>query len=499
MDPDTLAIGAAFALYLTAMVAIGLYYWKKTTTVSQYILGNRRLGRFVAALSAEASDMSGWLLIGLPGLAYVCGLSAGWVALGLVLGTYLNWRYVAPRLRVYSAIAGDALTIPEFFRNRFHDRSDLIGVVCAAFILVFFVIYTSAQFVAGGKLFTTVFGIDYRLALVAGSLIVVAYTFSGGFLAVCVTDTVQGILMFFAILIVPVTAVILAGGRAATDAIGTLAGEQLLNPFAGQDGGLLPLIAIVSLAAWGLGYFGQPHILVRFMAIEKPEEIKDARRIAMVWVIVSLAAAVAIGLVGRALLPVPLAGPDTETVFMVMTMDTFPAFLAGIVLCGILAAVMSTASSILLVTSAALSRDVYFPLLRPKATDRELLWVSRISVLFIAGLALLLGLDPDSIVFSIVAYAWAGFGAAFGPALLACLFWRRATKAGVLAGILAGGVTVILGKTLGLFAVYEIIPGFLFSLAAIGIVSRLTPAPDESVTDEFDRAREETRRIGEGQ
>jgi len=334
---------------------------------------------------------------------------------------------------------------------------------------------------------------------VAGSLIVVAYTFFGGFLAVCVTDTVQGVLMFFALLIVPVTAVILAGGKAATDAIGTLAGQQLLNPFAGPYGSLLSLVAIVSLAAWGLGYFGQPHILVRFMAIEKPEEIRDARRIAMVWVIVSLAAAVAIGLVGRALLPVPLAGPDAETVFMVMTMDTFPAFLAGIVLCGILAAVMSTASSILLVTSAALSRDVYFPLLRPNASDRELLWVSRISVLFIAGLALLLGLDPDSIVFSIVAYAWAGFGAAFGPALLACLFWRRATKAGVLAGILVGGVTVILWKWLCISGIYEIIPGFVLSLFTIWAVSRLTPAPDNTVTGEFDRVTEEIARLGDRQ
>ena len=496
MDEGTLAIATAFALYLSAMVAIGLFYWKKTVTVSQYILGNRMLGRFVAALSAEASDMSGWLLIGLPGLAYVCGLSAGWVAIGLAVGTYLNWRYVAPRLRVYSAIAGDALTLPEFFRNRFHDRSDLIGVTCAVFILIFFVIYTSAQFVAGGKLFTTVFGIDYRLALIAGSLIVVAYTFSGGFLAVCVTDTIQGILMFFAILIVPVTAVILAGGKAATEGIGALAGQQLLNPFVNPDGSLLPLIAIISLAAWGLGYFGQPHILVRFMAIEKPQEIRGARRIAMAWVIVTLAAAIAIGLVGRALLPMPLTGPDTETVFIVMTMDTFPAFLAGVVLCGILAAVMSTASSILLVASAALSRDVYFPLLRPRATDRELLWISRISVLMIAGVALLLGLDPDCIVFSIVAYAWAGFGAAFGPALLACLFWRRATKVGVLAGILTGGVTVIIWKYLGLFGIYEIIPGFVLSLVAIWTVSRLTPAPEAAVIAEFDLAEEETQRLG---
>jgi len=492
MNTDIFEIGSAFVLYLGIMVAIGLFYWRQTNTVSQYILGNRELGRFVAALSAEASDMSGWLLIGLPGLAYVCGLQAGWVALGLIIGTYINWRYIAPRLRIYSRIAGDSLTLPEFFRNRFHDTSDLIVLVCAAFILIFFIIYTSAQFVAGGKLFNTVFGIDYRAALLIGSLIVIAYTFTGGFLAVCVTDTIQGVLMFFAILIVPVTAVFLLGGPAATAAQIMLANPSLLNPFTNPDGSPLALIAIISLAAWGLGYFGQPHILVRFMAIKKPEEIRDARRIAMVWVILSLGAAVAIGLVGRVFVSPPLEGAAAETVFMVMTMDTFTAFLTGIILCGILAAVMSTASSILLVAASALSQDVYYPLIRPGATDRELLWVSRISVLLIAVIALLLGLDPDSIVFSIVAYAWAGFGAAFGPALLASLFWKRATRNGVLAGILTGGLTVIFWKYLGLFGVYEIIPGFLFSLCAIWIVSRLTPVPDAEVLAEFDQAERET-------
>lgn len=488
MNSNIIQIGSAFVLYLGIMVAIGLFYWRRTTTVSQYILGDRELGRFVAALSAEASDMSGWLLIGLPGLAYACGLQAGWVALGLILGTYLNWRYIAPRLRVYSQIAGDSLTLPEFFRNRFHDTSDLIGVVCAIFILIFFVIYTSAQFVGGGKLFNTVFGIDYRAALLIGSLIVIAYTFTGGFLAVCVTDTIQGVLMFFAILIVPVTAVFLLGGPAATAALVIVTNPNLLNPFVNPEGSPLTLIAIVSLTAWGLGYFGQPHILVRFMAIKKPKEIRDARRIAMVWVILSLGAAVVIGLVGRVFISPPLEGAAVETVFMVMTMDTFTAFLAGIILCGILAAVMSTASSILLVTASALSQDVYYPLLRPGATDRELLWVSRVSVLLIAGLALILGLDPDSAVFSIVAYAWAGFGAAFGPALLMSLFWKRTTRNGVLAGILVGGLTVILWKYLGLFGIYEIIPGFILSLCAIWIVSRLTPVPDDEVLAEFDKA-----------
>jgi sodium/proline symporter len=489
-------IGISFALYLSVMVAIGLFYWKRTMTVSQYILGNRELGGFVAALSAEASDMSGWLLIGLPGLAYVSGLQAGWVALGLIAGTYLNWKYIAPRLRVYSGIAGNSLTLPEFFRHRFCDTSGLTGAVCAVCILFFFIIYTSAQFVAGGKLFTTVFGMDYTTALLAGSLIVVAYTFTGGFRAVCVTDTIQGVLMFFALLIVPVTAVILLGGPAATAAGVMLANPHLLDPFTGPDGCPLSLLAILSLAAWGLGYFGQPHILVRFMAIRKQEEIRDARRIAMGWVIVSLAAAVATGIVGRVFLNRPLEGPAAETVFMVMTMDTFTAFLAGIILCGILAAIMSTASSILLVAASALSEDVYFPFVRPGAQERELLWVSRLSVLLIAGLALLLGMNPESQVFSIVAYAWAGFGAAFGPALIACLFWRGATREGALAGIITGGLTVILWKWAGFSGIYEIIPGFILSLCVIRVVSRLTPVPGAEVVAGFEQAEKEAGLLG---
>lgn len=495
MNSGVFEIGVSFVLYLAVMVAIGLFYWRRTTTVSQYILGNRELGRFVAALSAEASDMSGWLLIGLPGLAYVCGLQAGWVALGLALGTYLNWKYIAPRLRIYSGIAGNSLTLPEFFRNRFCDKSDLIGAVCAVYLLIFFVIYTSAQFVAGGKLFTTVFGIDYQTALLLGSLIVIAYTFTGGFLAVCMTDTIQGVLMFFAVLIVPITALLSLGGPAATAARVMISNPNLLNPFVNPDGSPLTLLAILSLAAWGLGYFGQPHILVRFMAIRRPEEIRDARRIAMVWVILSLSAAVAIGIVGRVFLAQPLDGAAAETVFMVMTMETFTAFLAGIILCGILAAIMSTASSILLVTASALSQDVYFPFFRPGAQDLELLWVSRFSVLVIAGLALLLGLNPDSQVFSIVAYAWAGFGAAFGPALIACLFWRRTTRNGVLAGILVGGLTVLVWKQYGFFGLYELVPGFILSAMVIWIVSRLTPKPDPAVLEDFDRVQDETARL----
>ncbi len=495
MSSFTLETVAAFVLYLALMMGIGLFYWRKTVTVKEFILGNRELGRFVAALSAEASDMSGWLLIGLPGLAYLSGLSAGWVAVGLIAGTWLNWKFIAPRLRIYSRLARDSLTLPEFFRNRFHDKSDLIGIVCAFFILIFFVIYTSAQFVAGGKLFETVFGIDYHTALLVGSVIVIAYTFTGGFRAVCITDTIQGILMFFAILIVPVTVMFLLGGPGATVSAIMQTSAGILNPFLGPDGNPLSLIAILSFLAWGIGYFGQPHILVRFMAIKKPEEIRDARVIALVWVILSLTAAVAIGLIGRVAISGQLSGAASETVFMVMTVDTFSVFLAGIVLCGILAAIMSTASSILLVTASALSQDVYFPLIRPQATNGELLWVSRFSVLLIAGIALVLGLDPDSFVFSLVAYAWAGFGAAFGPALLATLFWRRTTRNGVLAGIIVGGLTVIIWKQLSLFGIYEIIPGFILSLLTVMVVSLLTPAPEPAILAEFDEAKDISSRL----
>ena len=493
ISPET---GAVFLFYLAAMTGIGIFYWRKTASVSEYILGNRDLGWFVTALSAEASDMSGWLLIGLPGLAYACGLQAGWVALGLIAGTFLNWKFIAPALRLYSHQAGDALTIPEFFRNRFHDSSDQVGIVCAVFILIFFVIYTSAQFVAGGKLFETVFGIDYRIAILIGSGIVIAYTVTGGFRAVCVTDTIQGIMMFFAILIVPITGIILIGGPCAAISAVMHDNPYLLNPFVGPDGTPLTFIAIISLLAWGLGYFGQPHILIRFMAIRKPEEIRNARLVATAWVCLTLGAAVTVGLVGRAVLTQPLPGTASETVFMVMTLDLLPSLLAGIVLCGILAAIMSTASSILLVTASALSEDVYLPLIRPRASELELLWVSRIAVLIIAGLALLLALNPESFVFSLVAYAWAGFGAAFGPAVLASLFWRRTTRNGILAGIIVGGLTVLVWKQFAFFDLYEILPGFFLSMAAIWIVSQRTPEPAPAITREFDQVRGETRRLG---
>ncbi len=491
MEINNIEIIAAFVIYLGVMVTIGFLYYKKTTTVSDYILGGRGLNRYVTALSAEASDMSGWLLIGLPGLAYLTGMSAGWVALGLIIGTFLNWKFVAKRLRIYTQCANDSLTLPDFFRNRFEDKSDIIGGISAVFILIFFLIYTSAQFVAGGKLFNTVFGIDYTTALLIGSTIVVLYTFTGGFKAVCLTDFIQGFLMFFALLIVPMAALAILGGPGVVvSGIGDI-NPALLNPFLDPEGNPQTIIAIASMLAWGLGYFGQPHILVRFMAIEKAEQVSEARKVAMVWVIISLCAAVAIGIIGRVFLSQPLIGADSETVFMLMTGEVLFPFLAGIVFCGILAAIMSTASSQLLVSASAVSQDLYTSFFKQEATDRELIWISRISVLIVAVLAILLGLDPGSFVFNIVSYAWAGFGATFGPLLLMALFWKRTTRQGALAGIIVGGLTVLIWKQVGLFGIYEIIPGFILSLLAIYVVSKMTPPPAESVIMVFD----ETERI----
>lgn len=491
MVGNELEILAAFVVYLGVMVAIGFLYYKKTNSVSDYILGGRGLNRYVTALSAEASDMSGWLLIGVPGLAYLSGMSAIWVAIGLIIGTFLNWKFVAKRLRIYTKNANDSLTLPDFFKNRFGDNSDIIGAISAVFILIFFLIYTSAQFVAGGKLFNTVFGIDYTTALLMGSFIVVLYTFTGGFKAVCLTDFIQGCLMFFALLIVPIAALAIIGGPGNAIAGIEQINPALLNPFLDPDGNPLTVIAIVSMLAWGLGYFGQPHILVRFMAIKKPGEIKEARAIAMIWVTLSLLAAVAIGIIGRVFLDQPLVGADAETVFMVITGEVFFSFLAGIIFCGILAAIMSTASSQLLVSASAVSQDLYKTYLKSDASDRQLIWISRFSVLLVAIFAIVLAINPESFVFNIVSYAWAGFGAAFGPIIIMALFWKRTNLQGALAGIIVGGLTVLIWKQFEFFGLYEIVPGFVLSFMAIYLVSRYTAPPDEALVKVFEETEKE--------
>jgi sodium/proline symporter len=489
MTSDSTGVLVTFVLYLAVMLGIGWYFYSRTRNLSDYILGGRGLNRWVAAMSAQASDMSGWLLLGLPGFAYLAGLEALWIALGLGVGTYLNWRFVARRLRDYTEACGDAITLPDYFENRFRDRSKVLRIVSAVFILIFFMIYTSSGFVAGAKLFETVFGVSYTGALVIGVLVIIVYTFLGGFMAVSWTDLIQGALMFVAIIAVPLVGTSLAGGLGGTVRTVLEINPELLDVLTGVDGAFIGVIAIVSSLAWGLGYFGQPHILARFMAIKDPTQIRDARRIAMIWVAISLVMAVVVGVVGRAALAQDLAGADSERVFMLLIDAVFHPLLAGVMLSAILAAVMSTADSQLLVSSSALTEDLYKVLLRRGASQRELVWVSRGAVIGIALVAFAIAMDPESKVLDLVSYAWGGFGATFGPIILLSLFWRRMTRLGALAGIVAGGVTVIVWKNLsgGLFELYEIVPGFVVSVAAIVAVSLAGTPPDDEITDEFDR------------
>ena len=477
----------AFVLYIGLMMAIGVYYYRRTKNMSDYFLGNRKLGAWVTSLSAEASDMSGWMLMGVPGFAYLAGLNAGWIAIGISIGTWANWYFVAARLRQYTELAGNSLTLPEFLQNRYHDTSNLLRIVPAIFILIFFILYTSSGFVAAGKLFETVFGLPFQYAIFLGAGSVVFYTLIGGFLAVSRTDFIQGVMMFFAILLVPTCAAISLGGFGDTISAISAYKESLFQPLTKPDGSSMGVIELISLLAWGIGYFGQPHILVRFMAIRSTKEIPQATHIAMTWVVLSLAAAVAVGMVGTVYLTTPLEGTNAETVFLVMTNQLFPPIVAGLVLSAVLAAIMSTASSQLLVAASAFAQDFYKTLLRQDANQTELVWISRASVLIIASIAVFLGFNPDSFILDMVAYAWAGFGAAFGPALLMSLFWRRTTRRGVIAGIIVGGVTVLVWKQFELFGLYEIVPGFIFALIAIWIVSMFDSEPERKILETFDK------------
>lgn len=481
-----LTIINTFVLYIGIMMAIGVYYYRRTRNMSDYFLGNRRLGAWVTSLSAEASDMSGWMLMGVPGFSYLAGLNAGWIAVGIAIGTWANWHFVAARLRKYTELADNALTLPEFLQNRYHDTTNLLRIVPAIFILIFFVIYTASGFVSAGRLFETVFGIPYEYAIFIGAGSVIFYTLVGGFLAVARTDFIQGIMMFFAILVVPICGTMASGGFERTLAeIGSVQ-ASMLQPLTKPDGSTLGAIELISLLAWGIGYFGQPHILVRFMAIRTSREIRQATHIAMTWVVLSLAAAVAVGMVGRVYLTEPLTGTASETVFLVMTNELFPPIAAGLILSAVLAAIMSTASSQLLVAASAFAQDFYRTLIHKDAEQSELVWISRASVLVIASLAIFLGFNPNSFILDMVSYAWAGFGAAFGPAILMSLFWKRTTRDGVIAGIIVGGVTVLVWKQFALFGLYEIVPGFLLSLLAIYGISLLGEPPAQDIQETFD-------------
>lgn len=486
MTGNMTILTATFVVYIAVMLAIGFIAYRRTSNLSDYILGGRSIGPGTAALSAGASDMSGWLLLGLPGYAMVAGYEASWIAIGLLAGTWLNWLLVARRLRIYSHAAGDSVTLPAYFENRFEDKTRLLRIISAIFILLFFLFYTSSGLVAAGKLFESSFGFSYEVAVVIGVLTIISYTFFGGFLAVAWTDVIQGLLMAAALVAVPVMALSSVGGLGETLAVVEAQNPALLDPFTDAEGSPLGFIAIISLLGWGLGYFGQPHILARFKAIKSEDDLPTARRIAVLWSALCLVAALATGWVG-----ISYFGneglADAETVFLALTQAVMHPVVAGLLLAAVLAAIMSTADSQLLVSSSALAEDFYKALFRRAASQNELVWVGRFAVVLIAAIALALAFNPDSTVLGLVSYAWAGFGAAFGPAILLSLFWRRMNGAGALAGIIVGGLTVVIWKQIDSSGLYEIIPGFILATVAIVVVSLVTPAPARSVDELFDQ------------
>ena len=480
-----------FVLYILAMVLIGFIAYRATKNFNDYILGGRSLGSFVTALSAGASDMSGWLLMGLPGAIFVAGLSESWIAIGLIIGAWLNWLFVAGRLRVHTEHNHNALTLPDYFTHRFEDTSRLLRIFSALVILVFFTIYCASGVVAGARLFETTFGVPYQYAIWLGAAATILYVFVGGFLAVSWTDTVQASLMILALLITPLFVILALGDLGV--AMDTIAAQDPSNfdMFRG-----LSFIAIISLMGWGLGYFGQPHILVRFMAASSVRAIPRARRIGMTWMILCLAGAVAVGFLGIAYFAghPEQAGPVTENgerVFMELVKILFNPWVAGVILSGVLAAVMSTLSAQLLVSSSALTQDFYKSFLRKQASERELVWVGRGMVLLIALIAIGIASNPDSKVLGLVSYAWAGFGAAFGPVVLISVLWKRMTRNGALAGMLVGAITVVVWKNFIGLGLYEIIPGFILASLTIYVVSLMGKEPTADIQRRFDIAEKE--------
>lgn len=484
-----------FVVYIAAMVLIGLIAYLRTKNLSDYILGGRSLGSFVTALSAGASDMSGWLLMGLPGAIFVAGLSESWIAIGLIAGAYLNWLFVAGRLRVQTEHNGNALTLPDYFTNRFEDNSRLLRIFSALVILVFFTIYCASGVVAGARLFESTFGMSYGTALWAGAAATIAYTFIGGFLAVSWTDTVQATLMIFALILTPIVVMIASGGVEPTFIAIEMQDASNFDMLKGAT-----FVGVISLLAWGLGYFGQPHILARFMAADSVKSIPAARRISMTWMILCLGGAVAVGFFGIAYFSAnpDLAGPvseNPERVFIELVKLLFNPWIAGILLSAILAAVMSTLSCQLLVCSSALTEDFYKAFLRKGASQTELVWVGRAMVLLVALIAIALAANPENRVLGLVSYAWAGFGAAFGPVVILSLVWKGMTRNGALAGMLVGAATVIVWKNWIGLGLYEIIPGFILATLAILIFSRIGKAPSQSMQRRFDQAESEYKSV----
>jgi sodium/proline symporter len=500
------------ALYMAAMIIIGVYFAKFANADSEnFFIGGRKLGPWVAAMSAEASDMSGWLLMGLPGVAYWCGLAdATWTAIGLAIGTYLNWLLVSKRLRNYSHRAGNAITIPEFISNRFKENKKIILTVSALFILIFFAVYTASCFVTFGKLFNQLFGLDYRLMMLIGAVFVLAYTLLGGFLAESTTDFVQGIVMIFALIAVLIVGVSAAGGvGAVVENARSIPGffeffgiaqpalengaQQIVNgaPVFGEAG-KYGFLTIISTMAWGLGYFGMPQVLLRFMGIRKASELKKSRRIAIVWVLIAMGAAVCIGIVGRAVYPASLTtATSAENIFILISQTLMNPLVAGIMMAGILAATMSSSDSYLLIAASAFARNIFQGVIKKDASDKLIMKVSRITLLAVALVGIIIALDENSIIFKVVSFAWAGFGATFGPIILFSLFWKRTTRAGAIAGILGGGGMVFLWKLVirpagGVLGIYELLPAFIFSCLMILVVSLLTKKPSREIQDEFE-------------
>ena len=482
-----------FAIYLLGMVGIGFVAWYSTKNFDDYLLGGRSLGSFVTALSAGASDMSGWLLLGLPGAFYLGGLSEAWIAVGLVIGAWANWRYIAAPLRLYTERSQNALTLPDYFTHRFEDRNKVLRSVSAAIILVFFAVYCAAGMVGGARLFESVFEVPYEQAIWYGAGATILYTFVGGFLAVSWTDAVQATLMFFALILTPVLVVIKIGGPETSLALVEQVNPENLQFLKGAT-----VLGVISLLAWGLGYMGQPHILARFMAADSVRTIKPARRIAMSWMILCLAGAMGVGFFGIAWFEANPAGSadvaeNPERVFIELSTLLFNPWVAGVLLSAILAAVMSTLSSQLLVCSSAVSEDFYKGFLRPKAGQKELVWVGRFSVLAVAVLAIWLAADPDSRVLGLVSYAWAGFGAVFGPVVVLSLFWKGTTRNGALAGMIVGALVVIGWKQLDT-GLYEMVPGVALATLAIVLVSRFGGSPSPAMQGQFDAVHAELRR-----
>ncbi len=489
MDTATLV---TFIVYLVGMLVIGIISYRLTSNLSDYVLGGRSLGPGVAALSAGASDMSSWLLLGLPGAAYASGLGSIWLAIGLTIGAYLNWRFVASRLRAYTEVSNDSITVPDFFENRFKDKSRVLRVVSAVVILIFFTFYTSSGLVGGAVLFQESFDMSYNTALWIGAIVIISYTFLGGFLAVSWTDFIQGILMFLALIVAPIVAIVQVGGWGTTvDQVREI-DPSLMSAFTGMTG-----IGIISLLAWGLGYFGQPHIITRFMALKSTKDVPKARWIGMTWMILAMIGAVLVGITGIAYFAdAPLitdAADNSEKVFILFTDVLFNPWVSGILLAAILSAIMSTIDSQLLVSSSALAEDFYKAIIRKNASDKELVWVGRIGVLVIALIALSLAVQANpanenaSSILDLVSYAWAGFGAAFGPVILLSLFWKGMTRNGAIAGMIVGALTVVIWPNFDT-GLYEIVPGFILALIAILIFSKVGPQPTEEIQNEFDQA-----------